>query len=278
MVSGLRIKKEFLENEKLYHKIGCALPQSHRDLEGDKINLYCNVCKSIQTFVPGEVVFNGVNTSFSFKGKISSAKNEVEDINGFLTLDYGCANCGKEGAIYLIKIYKNQCEKVGQYPPLDISIPSEIKLLNDQVIIDLYKKGKSSENFSYGIGAFVYYRRIIELKIDDLLNRITEYFPETKINEYKEILEKVKREKNADKKIEIVKNIISDEIIPNNPLKSLYDILSKGIHKLSDEDCLESASAIRTLLLMLITEIELKKENKNKLISAQKIIDKLRSK
>lgn len=37
---------------------------------------------------------------------------------------------------------------------------------------EYYKKGRILENFTNGIGAYAYYRRIIEGIIDDLLDRI----------------------------------------------------------------------------------------------------------
>ena len=138
-----------------------------------------------------------------------------------------------------------------------------------------YIKGRTCETQGYGIGAFEYYRIIIELKIDEVLEKIKEFFPKEKIKEYEEILEKVKKEKNAEKKIEIVKEVITDEIIQNNPLKTLYDILSKGIHQLSDEECLECAISTRELLIGLIKEIENKKGNEERLVNAQKTLEKI---
>ncbi len=225
-----KIQKKFLEKKNLYSSVDCELPDSSSDLEGENLNLYCKSCKSVQTFVLNAPFFERKNLYELPSSKIvSEGVHYKEDIKGFLFLDYKCARCNQERAIFVIKISKNKCEKVGQYPPLDISIPNEIKNLKDPVIEELYKKGRISENFSYGIGAFAYYRRIVELKIDELLDKIQEFFPNEKKEEYKKYLEKVKKEKNADKKIEIVKDVISDEIIQNNPLKSLYKILSEGI-------------------------------------------------
>lgn len=275
-----KIPKEFLEKRSLYSSTDCQLPDSSSDLEGENINLYCKTCKSTQTFVLNAPFFERKNLYKlpRSKGIVAGGVHYKEEIKGFLFLDYKCAHCNEERAIFIIKISDNKCEKIGQYPPLDISIPAEIKSLKNPIIEDLYKKARISENFSYGIGAFAYYRRIVELEIDELLEKIKELFPDDKKERYQKILEQVKREKNADKKIDIVKEVITNDIIPNNPLKSLYKILSKGIHNFSDKECLESASAIRDLLIILIKEIENKKEQQNKLMKAQKIIDKFNKK
>lgn len=277
MSKKTKISKEFLEKRSLYSSIKCNLPDSSSDLEGENINLYCKTCKSIQTFVLNVPFFEGKNLYELPRPKsiVSGGVSYKEDIKGFLFLDYICANCNKERAIFVIKISDNKCEKVGQYPPLDISIPPEIKSLRDPIIEGLYKKGRISENFSYGIGAYTYYRRIVELKIDELLEKIKEFFPSEERKVYEGILEKMKKERNADKKINLVKDIITDEILSDNPLKLLYSILSKGIHALSDEECLEYASTVRELLLLLIKKIESKKEDKEKYQKAQMKIKKL---
>ena len=46
-----------------------------------------------------------------------------------------------------------------------------------------------------------------------------------------------------------------------NPLKSLYFQLSKGIHEFKDEECLDKAEAIDTVLKFTIKQINLEKSD-----------------
>jgi len=277
-MSKQKIESDFLEKSNLYQKKESSLPDMSSDLEGENINLFCKTCNSTQTFILNTPFFEGKNLwEFGMGGRsiCSSYVPHKENIKGFLFLDYKCAKCQQERAIFLIKISEEKIEKVGQYPQIDISIPNEIKILKDETIEDLYKKGRICESQSYGIGSFAYYRRIIELKIDELLDKIKEFFPEDKKEKYDNCLKKVKEEKNAERKIDIVKDVITDEIIQNNPLKNIYTLLSIGLHSLNDEECLESAKSLRELMVLWIKQIEQKKNDKEKLISAQKNIERI---
>ena len=282
-----KIEAEFLEKANLYQKEESNLPDSYSDLEGENINLFCKICNSNQTFILDEPFFEGKNLykipryksligctpPADIKGILYTPPKE--HIKGFLCLVYKCAKCQQEKTVFLIRITNEKIEKVGQYPPIDISFPNELKILKDKAIEDLYKKGRICESQSYGIGSFAYYRRIVELKIDELLEKIKEFFPEDKKEEYGKCLKEVKKEKNTEKKINIVKTIITDEIIPNNPLKNIYTLLSMGIHSLTDKECLESAQSLRELMILLIKQIEQEKRDKEKLISTQKNIERI---
>ena len=287
VVKKQEIEADFLENVNLYQKRESNLPNNPSDLKGENINLFCKICNSNQTFIFSEPFFEGKNlykiarykgliggTTLAGSGGMSYTPPR-ENIKGFLCLVYKCAKCQQERAIFLIGISDEKIMKIGQYPSIDISLPDEIKILKDDTIEELYKKGKTSENFGYGIGSFAYYRRIVELKIDELLEKIKEFFPEDKKKVYDKCLKDVRKEKNTEKKIDIVKDIVTDEIISNNLLKNIYTLLSVGIHSLSDEECLNSAQSLREFLLLLIKQIEDKKEDKRRLISAQKNIEKI---
>ena len=222
VIKKQEIEADFLENANLYQKERSNLPDISSDLKGENINLFCKICNSNQTFILRTPFFEGKNLWKTGLGGMSSCSSYVpykEDIKGFLFLDYKCAKCQQARAIFLIGISDEKIQKVGQYPSIDISLPDEIKMLKDNVIEDLYKKGRICESQSYGIGSFAYYRRIVELKINELLEKIKEFFPEDKKEEYEKCLKNVRKEKNVSKKIEILKDIITDEIIPNNLLK-----------------------------------------------------------
>ena len=46
-----------------------------------------------------------------------------------------------------------------------------------------------------------------------------------------------------------------------NPLGRLYQILSEGVHSMSDSDCLEKAKSIQVCLKYLISELGTRKTN-----------------
>ena len=269
------IKKEQLEKRPLYSIWNNGIiPNRVGDLNGESINMFCNKCQNNQTFNCKQIVFEDVNITDEspFTGISQVIEKEFAE-GGILTLNYNCAHCNKFNRNFTLRIQKDgKIEKIGQYPPLDIEIPKEIKSLNKEEIEKIYQRGKISENLGYGIGAFAYYRRIVELCMDDLISELEEIIPEDNKKEYKKIIQKFKEEKIAENKIDLIKDTIVDTSIDGNPLSKIYEISSIGIHGLSDEECLEYADSLRTLLLYVIDEIS---REKNKKDGLKKAIDKI---
>ncbi len=278
------IKKEQLENKPLYSEWGAEWTSNyvhHVDLAGESINMFCGECKNNQTFNYNNVVFNEANILEKIKSPQSGFDriSHKDEIDGILTLKYICTHCHKFLRNFILKIYNNgKIEKVGQHPPLDIIIPKEIKSLDKKDIEIIYQRGKISENQGYGIGAFAYYRRVVELCIDDLIDELKEIIPEEKKKEYEDVVQKLKKEKIAENRINLIKDTIVDTSIDGNPLGKIYEISSIGIHDLSDEECLDYADSLRTLLIYVIDEISREKNKKDGLKKAINKIEKLISK
>ena len=146
--------------------------------------------------------------------------------------------------------------KVGQEPPWDISLDRTLeKILGDQA--EYYKKGLICESQSYGIGAFSYYRRIVEEVIDELLAEIAEVITGEEREHYLEALEQTRKMKEARKKIDLVKDLLPPILRPDgmNPLSILHDVLSQGLHAESDEECIELATTVREVLVFLVNQL-----------------------
>ena len=80
--------------------------------------------------------------------------------------------------------------------------------------------------------------------------------------EYAEALEKVKKAKVTEDKIELVQDLLPASLKPDgiNPLKSLHSALSDGLHNKTDDECLELADSIKTILTFLLEEIRSRNE------------------
>ena len=98
--------------------------------------------------------------------------------------------------------------KVGQYPPWSIEPEPSVKVALG-VHLEDYKKGKINESQGYGVGAFAYYRRIVENLIDDLLNDIGELLRgDADHAAYVTKLADVRECHTAEAKIDVVKDLI----------------------------------------------------------------------
>jgi hypothetical protein len=177
---------------------------------------------------------------------------------------YLCIHCQKFERLFFIKIddKRQWLMKIGQYPSWDIKgEPNLEKLLGKHA--DYYKKGLVCESQGYGIGAFGYYRRIVEETIDGLLGEIASLMAGTELANYQKALEKVKITTVTQDKIELVKDLLPPILRPDgmNPLSVLHSILSEGLHAGSDEICLEHAASCREILIFLVNQVEASKNS-----------------
>lgn len=133
------------------------------------------------------------------------------------------------------------------------------------------------ESQGYGIGAYAYYRRIIEEIIDSLLDSIADLIPESEKQQYLEALNKTKETIIAKGKIELVKDLLPEILRPDgmNPLNLLHSTLSEGLHAKTDEECLEIAGSIRDILVFLVNQILQTKESSKKFTTRmRKLLEK----
>lgn len=259
---------EFLEKFPLYTKFKShQATKALNDIAKVNINMSCEKCKEIRTFNMVNDYSQNIPTfriSYFTMGFSSPTGADEKEARSILFLEYLCASCKNFFRYFVIRRNENMgfFQKIGQYPPREITIEKELNdILSDLVV--LYKKGLMNESFNHGIGAFAYYRRIIE----DIINNLLEIIPDLMNGEEKEVflkaLEKIKTTKQTDKKIALVKDLLPPILMPEgfNPLKTLYDILSEGIHGKSDEECLEKAILIRETLNFIVKKtLQSKKE------------------
>ncbi len=273
--------EELFEKFPLYKKMNIdELPSSLNKVKVVNINMYCNNCNNIRTFN------HSLGWYSSFQEYMSTTYTKInfevftrdynEDI--IIRCVYKCTSCKDFYRYFLLKIDKDlsSVEKIGQYPPWDISIEKELKdILNK--CEKYYKNGKICESQSYGIGAFAYYRRIIEEIIDYLLDRIPELMEGEEKENYQEALEQVKQTKITSKKIELVYDLLPPVLNPGefNPLKTIHEKLSEGIHQKSDEDCLNDAQILRENLIFVVKKILIESKEKMEFTSKmRKLLDK----
>jgi len=259
--------KEFLEHYPLYKKLVLkSFPEYLNQLPKVPISMYCYNCDSIQTYNLSSEYFKGFgHANYPTQGVI-------------IRCDYLCMHCKKVEREFFVKIAEDKTwiMKVGQFPAWEISgEPNIEKMLGDYK--SYYKKGLICESQGYGIGAFGYYRRIVEEIIDQLLEDITELLSGEEKDKYLTVLEKTKKTIVAQDKIELVKELLPPVLRPDgmNPLQTLHSVLSEGLHARSDEECLEYSDQCRTILIFLVNQISVSKQSSRSFSeSMRKILEK----
>jgi len=273
--------RKFLEEYPLYRKFICNLPESLDKFKKVNINMYCPNCKETRTFRFLNHYLHAYEQPPSIGFNYPTSSNLLKP-NYIIHLNYICASCEKFNRIFSLKIgeKKQYIEKVGQYPPWDISIKKKLqKILGEYS--DYYKKGLICESQASGIGANIYFRRIVDEIIGELLENIKEFLVGEDREKYEKVLEETRKSKNAQDKIKLVKDLIPPILMvgSQNPLKVLYNILSGGIHAKTDDDCLEDAQIIRETLIFLINSILKRQKDKQKYEdNIKKLLEKRRQK
>ena len=276
--------KDFLERYPLYKKFKTNWKfypiYEHTHLKASNvpkpaIHMNCDVCESEQTF---NMANNFFENKFAGEEAIHGKVKEVR---------YVCSAC--ERGLYVFLVYfgfeqKEQdketeifLEKVGQIPAWSIEMNKDLAtILGDNA--PYYRKGLVCESQGYGIAAHAYYRRIVEDIVGDLLESIAEHISsKEELTHYNEAMGSVRKTHIATEKVALVKDLIPTSLQPNgiNPLQIIYDELSEGIHYNSDEECLESADAIRISIGYLAGQVMKKKKDHQEFTeSMKKILDK----
>lgn len=174
----------------------------------------------------------------------------------FIYISYICSNCRKTEKTFSLAVKRNEreesgiCYKFGELPNYGPPTPSKlVKLVGPDR--EIFLKGRRCENQGLGIGAFVYYRRVVENQKNRILSEIIKVSKKLNVDEgIIQTLEQAKTETQFSKALYSVKDALPQSLLINghNPLTLLHSALSDGLHDQTDEHCLEIAGSVRVIL------------------------------
>lgn len=274
---------DFLLNYGLYKELKFNIKDYNwlKRLEDSPLQFdaYCPECKKISTFTSGDkTVLKGKapghsNFDPNFNLDIETLKNiHQNDYISFINANQefkrvlNCARNRNHIMIFqfLIKTNSDGEEtsilKVGQYPSFVdfnyINLKKYSKIISkilSQKEANEYRKAIMLYNYKYGVGSFIYLRRIFE-------NLVLNTFEENKDNIN---LEADFYNLRTKEKIMALKDFLPSFLTEN---KHIYDILSKGIHELKEEECLDIFNIIKESIEFILEDLNaiIEKENKKK--------------
>jgi hypothetical protein len=140
--------------------------------------------------------------------------------------------------------------KIGQYPSWSITPAKEVERALSPEDLELYKNGLVCMSQAYGIGALGYFRRVVENAVSGLLDLVEEAAQTDGDTKALAAVEAARLTKIADEKLKLVADVVPASLRPGgvNPLATLYADYSRGLHALSDKECLEVATDMRDAL------------------------------
>jgi hypothetical protein len=180
------------------------------------------------------------------------------ELSTFLT--YQCSNCAKTEKMYALHatmaprtsaaLQSGRVAKFGELPAFGPPTPPRLlRLFGEER--ENFLKGRRCESQGLGIGAFSYYRRVVENQKDKIFDEIIRV--SEKIGAPPEMLDALKTAKSENqfsKALNSAREAIPQALLINghNPLTLLHSALSDGLHERSDDECLEVAQDVRLVM------------------------------
>jgi hypothetical protein len=269
-VEAEKIVGEFLASKPLYSPLTITLKEpadEREDFYPSSLRKHCAGCKE-----PTNWARRGVEVAARrspMPGRVVPPSHE-----GGHLLSYQCVQCEKE--VYALWVRQScidgaerrthtisnsglaafshgtygttfEFRKFGQWKPWAISPDPELTSALAEADGDLYRKALMNMSTSYGLGALAYLRRVVENEVERLLEVVEEAAKLESDPKTMQALEKAKTGRNADEKLRLIADATPAFLRVGglNPLKSLYDAFSAGIHGKTDEECLVVAEKLR---------------------------------
>lgn len=294
--------KQFLAVEKYEpHSEGYTNPTY---LHGETFDYFCDFENEIKTFeltIPEKVKeFWGNKIEGTVPEEVFEENDKLFYIEHFTGI---CKSCNKYKIEFLLKIWSDEkipkreflqlskmisnnkngikeikaniyIEKIGVYPEIVPKVDKSVTKHFDRETNNWYFKAIKALNENFGIGSFAYFRRIVEKELIQIINELSQLETE----ESEKIKSLLKKYNETDKAYLIYENIF--DYLPNslkglgdNPFQLLYKQTSKGLHNLTEKECLERAHNINQLLKFVIRKLN---EEKSEILEIRQIIKELK--
>jgi hypothetical protein len=246
MVKQMSIQ-EFLEIQPLYTKTDVVIPTFVSSLFPEVLLLSCGVCNDTRPF----------RSSFSRGGGAGLPPEQVKHACIY-HCHFACTGCQEQSFSCWVRISlipEKWMQKVGQYPSVADLHSAQIRRYRNVLSPEDYRELNRAVGLAahgVGIGAFVYLRRIFERLIEEA-HQIAQHDSAWDEDLF------LRSHHRMSEKIALLASHLPGFLVEN---KSLYGILSKGLHDLSEDECLQFFSVTQLGIELILEErIAMKEKN-----------------
>jgi len=271
---------EFLQKSGLYDEIEITKDNIFHliDLIDGKVKIdeFCPSCKEKRVFEAKPIIFykyleqenlhipNSLAEELEFLQQLGISKTiktedgsttplwdwtnwQVEEDCRLMVFRFSCSMDESHKLDYIVVTDGYKFKKVGQFPSVaDLSFP-ELKEYNKILSKDDLKEFRRAIGLfaqGIGVGSFVYLRRIFERIIDTAKGKAISdgVFDE---QTYKDA--------HVDERIKMLANYLPKTLV-ESPV--FYGIVSKGIHELSEQECIDYFPVLRDFIFMILRQWE----------------------
>jgi len=200
----------------------------------EHIDCYCMECHQ-----PSVFHVHREDVAYWFPEQLLARKNLIiEQI-------YSCSRDYNHELYFYFRIHDNTLAKIGQFPSIadlaSVEIQKYRKVLGDNYYGE-FNRAIGLVSHGIGIGAFVYLRRIFEHLIEEAHQK----------NAAKPGWDEEKYQMSRmDEKIKLLKDSLPEFLVEN---KSLYSILSLGLHELDESTCLQAFPVTRVGIELILDQ------------------------
>lgn len=236
----------------------------------NKLDAFCPFCDRQSTFrgtQKNPITPSGYGTNkFADFAKYGQQVYEGWTSHKIHHVNLVCTRVESHLMLFSFYLTPDSLTKIGQFPSIaDLSMP-DLRKYREVLSAEKYRelnRGVGLITHGVGIGAFTYLRRIFEDLIEEAHKKLAA------IEGWDE---GVYQRSRMDEKIDLLKAELPAFLVEN---RKLYAILSKGIHELSENDCLEYFPTVKLGVELILDEKLEAKRRQDKIELAKKSIGKI---
>lgn len=190
---------------------------------------------------------------------------------GYQTQTFSCARNPKHSQTFIIHLSNDDMtiQKIGQNPSVADLNMHDVKKYSSVLSKEYFNELKKAIGLAahgVGVGSFVYLRRIFENLIEEAKAEAA------KDDSFDEQAFKTAR---VNEKIKLLSGNLPSFLVENH---QLYGILSKGIHELSERECLDAFPIVKVGIELILDEHIVEKQRKEKIAATKKALTTFSSK
>jgi hypothetical protein len=252
LVNQLPSPEDFFLNVPLYNLYpfddeGTMRLYDLENFEGT-IDAYCSEC---------------LNQSIFARALKSKANFSHMTYDRLFSVGLQCTRNTDHKLFFLFKVMKMSVQKIGQYPSIaDLNL-HDVKKYEGLLGVERLREFKRATGLAahgIGVGSFVYLRRIFESLIEEAHHAAgnEQSWDET---EY--------QKSRMSERIDLLKKYLPQFLVNN---RSVYGILSKGIHELTENECLRIFPVVKAgIEIILDAKLEEKRKAQKLKVAEQDI-------
>lgn len=213
---------------------------------------------------------------YRFFDLTSSSHTQPSTTVQYIFMTYKCRNCRKSPKTFALRAMSIDSNspsivvKMGEFPFYGSQISAKLLSIigTDK---EIFLQGNRAENSGFGMGAFSYYKKVVENQKGKIIKEIAKIARQLGADEQTLLkFEKAETEPQFGQAISEIRSLIPQTLLIHgqNPLNLLHSALSEGVQAQTESEYLEISASVRVILTELAERISFALQDNGELSSA----------